>query len=54
VAAASGRPGVGPVLRRAQPPGMARMTQPVPVTASSPVRVDFHSFELTDSHRPAP
>ncbi|MET8646171.1 hypothetical protein [Streptomyces sp. NPDC004675] len=33
---------------------MARMTQPVPVTASSPVRVDFHTFELTDSHRRAP
>ncbi|MFJ6122861.1 hypothetical protein [Streptomyces sp. NPDC092129] len=30
------------------------MTQPEPVTASSPVRVDFHAFELTDSHRRAP
>lgn len=33
---------------------MARMTQPVPVTAFSLVRVDFHTFELTDSHRRAP
>ncbi|MFJ8555672.1 hypothetical protein ACWCXL_41750 [Streptomyces sp. NPDC001588] len=30
------------------------MTQPVPVTASSLVRVDFHTFELTDSHQRAP
>ncbi|MFE1855081.1 hypothetical protein [Streptomyces sp. NPDC059489] len=30
------------------------MTQPAPVRASSPVRVDFHTFELTDSHRRAP
>ncbi|MFF5681453.1 hypothetical protein [Streptomyces althioticus] len=30
------------------------MTEPAPTTASGPVRVDYHTFELTDSDRRVP
>lgn len=30
------------------------MTEPAPTTASSPVRVDYHTFELTDSDKRTP